>query len=54
MNRDSAKINMNVVAALAAKLAQDVNENRLWPGEFRNMANQIRAALDQAQRDLNE
>lgn len=43
--RRSAVVNLRAVAALAEKLADDLEANRLWEGEFTQGMAQIQKAV---------
>ncbi len=50
MNRQAAIVNLRLIAAQAEKLADDLEHNRLWPGEY----SQGVTVIENAFRDLPE
>jgi len=52
MNNDKIAANyLREVAATAETLAYELENNKLWPGQFSNKIAAIRAALENAQRN---
>lgn len=51
-NRERAAMNLDVIAATAKKLADDLRAARLWPGEAALALEQIESALRDARMEV--
>ena len=53
MSKRANVLNLKVVAALAEKLAMDLENNKLWEGDYEYRLHEIQRALDEASRKTN-